>query len=270
MDNTKVINDFLENGYFKYPIKENVQSKLGRIVDLWRQFRFQEMSLKRTHVFDDKRGGYEYKDPESLDFKENFHISLSYQLPKTATLIDKLFVEKSKEFILATFQNLSEMLEIFDEASQADMRDIVLDSIGHWQLRFLYDPPRSGIKTQNEFLAAPHIDKGITTHWYEDTGGLEILWNDQWSLVEGESGVVHGYFGMSGQLYSNSRFPALCHRVVANPHTIEFGRTSIVMFHDFGDYIYDKEQWGSTQEVFPKGENYKMPIEEFSKYFKKI
>lgn len=273
MDGNKFFNDFVENGFFKHSIKNEIlKLKLKEIVNLWHSFRSQPLAHRETHIYDEQKGGYEYKKLGSVDYKENFHVSLMYDWGPNATPIDKIFIQKSKDFIILTYEVMSEILDIFDKTSQSRIKGMVLDSLTRWQLRFLYYPPTHSLETQdqNKFLAVPHVDKSLTTHWYESVRGFEILWNGEWIPLEAELDHILGYFGLSGQLYADCVIPGLCHRVVASPETIETGRTSIVMFHDFGNYLFDKQIWGSTNKVFPNGENYKMPIQEFSKYFIKI
>lgn len=260
------IDHFRHSGYFEYPIVNSLKKDLSKLAEYWRLFYEQPLSEKEKHIFSDYVGGYEYKGPESLDYKENFHLSLKYKIPENSTsLVDFAFLTSAKKFISSSWHMIVPMIEIMDQATDSNMASLLIED--NFTLRFLHYFPREGTSLENNFLAAPHIDKGVTIHFYEDHPGLQVLWGNQWNKVYHNPDNVHGYFGMLGQLYSNCGFPALCHRVVPTPKTIKYGRTSIVLFIDFGDKIYNKEKFGSTQKVFPNGENYNMPIEDFSKYF---
>lgn len=263
------IDHFRHNGYFEYPILNSLKKDLSKLVEYLRLFYEQPLAKKQKHIFSDYIGGYEYRGPESLDFKENFHLSLGYNIPedtKNSTSLN--FLKFGKKLIPYFFDTFMPMIEIMDEATDSSISTLLTQE--RFTVRFLHYFPREGKNIENNLLAAAHIDKGITIHLYEDYPGLQVLWGNQWNKVYYNLKNVHGYFGMLGQLYSNCSFPALCHRVVSTPKTLVYGRTSIVLFIDFGDKIYDKEIWGSTQKIFSNGENYGMSYEEFSKYFKQV
>lgn len=266
-----VIKQFKDNGYFTYPFPENLNSDCRYLASLWKHFCQLSIEQKKQYAFFESIGGYEFKDKDSLDFKENFHFSLKgYQHYKEAILnpgtASLLFMQAEKT-IRDSFVYVEKMFEIFDQLSGVNMTSML--DINRFTLRFLHYFPRIEARKPSDFLAAPHVDKGMTIHLFETTSGLEVLWDGAWRKAVHDPGKVLGYFGLLGQYYSKSKFPALCHRVAPTPITMKHGRSSIVLFVDFGDVVYDKETWGSTQKVFSSGENYNMPIKEFSKYFKK-
>lgn len=256
------VTEFRKNGYFKYSLETSLKNTSDKLAVAWKQFCLLRLDQKEKHFFG-KNGGYEYKDENCQDHKENFHLTLDYSLPSNiSTPAEWIFVDIGKEFIYESFIVVKNMIKIMSDAIEVDLTDIVCKNIHMWTLRFLYYPPQ-----KREYLAISHIDKGITTHWYEDAPGLQVFWNGRWHNVSHDKNHVQGYFGLLGQYYSHSNFPALCHRVVSSKETQERGRNSIVMFSDFGDVRYNKELFGSTQKVFPAGENYNMSFEELKRYF---
>ena len=67
-------------------------------MNFWKRFLLQSRKDKLLQSFNDYLGGYEYKGPKSLDYKENFHVSLDYELPMNATPTTKEFVSFAKEY----------------------------------------------------------------------------------------------------------------------------------------------------------------------------
>jgi isopenicillin N synthase-like dioxygenase len=258
----KLVTRFRKNGYFKYGLEPCFMKDSNSLASSWKLFCSQSLRHKEKHIFG-QNGGYEYKDENSQDHKENFHLTLDYSTSfKVNTLADIVFIDKGKKFIHKSFTVISEIVQIMSDTIEVDLTDIVCNDISRWVLRFLYYPPQ-----KREYLAISHIDKCITAHWYEDAPGLQIFWNGTWHNVQHKENCVHGYFGLLGQYYSRSNFPALCHRVISSKETRERGRNSIVMFSDFGNVRYNKDFFGPTQKVFPTGENYNMSFEELKKYF---
>jgi hypothetical protein len=260
------INSFKENGYFEYPIFD-LYKPIQKLANYWQVFCDQPYFEKNKFYFSEESGGYEYQGEESLDFKETFHFSLNNNFSFNDKSSASVALLKNSEDFLTSFQFLvKDIIEIIDKASGTNMASML--DLERFILRFNTYFPTIGTQREKSLLAAPHIDKGITIHLYEDCSGFEILWKGQWSKVIHRQKFLIGYFGMLGQFYSKGNFPALCHRVSPHMKSIQHGRRAIVLFIDFGDYIYDKEKWGSTQKVFPNGENYGMPFEEFLQYFK--
>jgi len=266
---SNLIDSFKQNGYFQYPMLD-FSKKTDNLAKHWHWFYEQPYLEKSKHFFDDYIGGYEHKGENSVDFKENFHFSLKYKIPSSGSSSTSItFLKTAEEVLLSSYDWVKQIVTHMDRATGSEMTSLL--DIERFTLRFLhYFPTLETPHRKYELLAAPHIDKGITIHLYEDCSGLEILWNGEWIKLNHPHKKALGYFGMLGQLYSQCSFPALCHRVSPTLYSMRHGRYSIVLFIDFGDMVYDKETWGSTQTVFPNGENYNMPIEEFSKYFKKI
>ncbi|MEK7588579.1 MAG: hypothetical protein AAB438_02055 [Patescibacteria group bacterium] len=260
----KVVVDLFANGYFSVPISEELTAKINRLSGLWNKFYGQTFVEKEKHFFSNA-GGYEYRPPNSLDHKETFHLSLMYELPEGATNVDVEFVTFGKKVIQELLDVVKFVADTTSAATKTDITDLVADSISKWTMRFLHYFPVQG---KVDLLAAPHIDKGmLTVHLTESTHGFQALWQEEWQDVPGVPGFVFGYAGMLGQYHTKCGIPALCHQVVASPESMMQGRTSIVLFVDAGEVRYDKGYYGSSQEVFPAGENYAMPFEAFEQFF---
>lgn len=274
----KLAAEFLENGYFNFPIEPGLKSEIYMLREAWTLFRRQLLTLKTRHVFSDELGGYEFKDVDSPDYKENFHITLEYEIPKNSTSTDGQLVTRGQNLIHNLEFLVYKIISTMDKAVGTNMAHIVSGSVHRWIIRLLYYPPIESltdnekvvIDTEDHILADPHIDKAITIHLDEDAPGLQVLWGNEWKNIYSSDKKVHGYYGMLGQYYSECKFPALCHRVVSNAETRTVGRTSIIIFCHFGDVRYNKKKYGRTHDVFPSGENYIMPYEVFVPYFEKI
>lgn len=250
------------HGLINLPYEQNIDANIQQLMNFWKKFCSQEQEHKVQFSFG-LTGGYEFKDKNQRDYKENFHISLGY-MPADCNLneIDKALFLSAKGVINLVTPIVMEIAEIIGSKSMFDLPKIVHEAKEKWTIRLIHYPSRNEIIT-----AASHVDKGITIHLDEDAEGLEILWNGVWTTACPMHNHVLAYPGMLVQYYSGSQFPALCHRVKTTREVAKQGRNSIVMFIDFGDVVYDKQTHGPTQDVFPAGENYGMSFEEFSKYF---
>lgn len=260
------INEFKENGYFRYPAPELQRLAKNTLFQYWKAFCSQSDEEKLRHVFTEEIGGYELKIHPGSEYKENFHVSLAYKIPENASLTSRIFIEHAQEFIKMTPSVVRPMVHVLSKVADTNLFEMVIKNMSTWQLRFLHYFPRP-IGMEDAHLANAHVDKGITIHWWEDAPGLQRFWQGDWHDVLAKEGEIHGYFGLLGQYYSKCAFPALNHRVVANKFTARYGRSSIVMFCDFGDVRYDKENRGPTKETFSNGENYTMPFSLFEKFF---
>ena len=262
------VNYFKEHGYFEYPIYD-LYPAIQKLAENWQSFCEQPYFEKNKFPFYEQNGGYEYQDADSLDFKETFYFSLDsdFAFNKASSVTFDL-LENAEDF-LTMFQFLiKDIVEIMDKASGSNMA-YMLDP-ERFTLKFIHYFPTIGTQREKTLLAAPDIDKGITIHLYEDSSGLEILWNREWKKVIHKQKFLLGYFGILGQYYSKGVLPALSHRVSPHMKSIQHGRSAIVLSVEFGDAFFDNEISGSAQQVFPNGENYNMPHEEFSKYFKRF
>jgi len=253
-----------EHGYVQIPYEKHINYFIKTTMELWKKFHNQELSHKLKFVFGEE-GGYEYKGPTDPDYKENFHISLSYNPDYPwMTNIDRDFICAAQKLIFESMNIALEVAGILDEGTDTfNVPGLTNESQNSWMLRLLHYPPRES----KDLLAIPHIDKAVTIHLDEDAPGLQILWKNEWQSVEPMAGHVLAYPGMLGQYYSECEFPALCHRVQATEQTCLKGRNSIVLFVRFGDVVYDKGTFGKTQERFPNGENYDLSFLEFEKFF---
>ncbi len=255
-----------QNGYFSLPVADlSFAQKMEHFDSLWQEFLAQPLEVKQRHAFANDNG-YEYKGPDNPDYKENFHLSLGYELPEASTDIDKAFIAIGKSILRDIVPTVRDVMDVVQEESGIDMFTPAMRAHNEWILRSLYYPPDIPGK-RRDFLALPHIDKGMTIHLDETNDGLEIKWDGQWVKVPGRKGYVHGYAGMLGQYHSECHLKALCHQVVSTPVSQQFGRRSHVIFIDHGDVRYNKAKFGSTQTNFPNGENYTMSFEEFKQYF---
>jgi hypothetical protein len=235
---------------------------------LWKAFCAQSIAHKRMHV--KIQGlGYEFSDENSRDFKEHFHVGIPYKMPRLFSHTDKLYVECSKAVLVAAKPIVYEYASHLSDKAGLDFGALVLSGFDEWVSRSLKYFPRTmtQIESANTAAAAPHVDKGLTFGLRESASGLMVYWKGEWVPLEYKPGHIHSYAGLLAQYYTKCALTALCHEVVSNPLTEVTGRTSHVLFADFGDMRYDKNTHGSTQEVFPCGENYGMSFEEFSKYF---
>lgn len=257
-----------EHGYVQLPYNESLKKPLGRLMNAWKDFCGQSLSHKLQYPMT-MSGGYESKQKigQTFDEKEDFHLSLAYDIwsieKVVITPIDKEFVEAGHDFIREVYDLIMDVGSVFGQDSMFDLVEEFSKAFERWTIRLLRYP--AGV-TEHE-IAVSHVDKGITVHFAEDAPGLEVFWRNEWKLVEPMHGHILAYSGMLGQYYSECRFPALCHRVVSTPQTFANGRNSIVMFIDFGNVVYDKERFGRTQDVFPQGENYEMPFDQFKQLF---
>lgn len=257
-------------GYTTIPYQAPLDSSVVRVMNGWNAFCEQSLAHKSLFTYSEI-GGYEYKGPESLDYKENFHVSLEYLesiANKDSILsgIDKEFFAAANEFLRTCEPLVRSVTDIMDDASGAQIQALAMeDPISNWTLRLLHYPKRKS--TEGAFLAAPHPDKaGLTIHLAEDMAGLEVLWNGEWHEAHPAKGEALAYPGILTQYHSEGAITALCHRVRSVPNITECGRHSIVLFVDFGNMVYDKEKFGNTQTQFPNGENYGMPHEELTTY----
>ena len=254
----------IELGYFKTSHTLLLEQSVKKLQQAWANFCSLDLCQKERHVFGGTLGtGYKYFGPEERDYKEFFHLSADYAF-EGDNPIEKEFLLLGKHFIQNTLEHIAYVLDVFENATGQDFSEFFEQIKRQLVVRFLHYPARSYV--QNALLAAPHVDKGITLHWYESQPGLQILWEEKWVDVEYDEGTFFGYPGLLGQYYGHTT-PALTHRVKATPAIAKQGRFSIVEFIDFGNVYYDKATHGPTQERFPAGENYGMPHDVFAKFF---
>lgn len=255
----------LHHGYIQNPYPTRLEKDVNFMENLWEMFCNQNLEHKQQYIYT-RTGGYEYKDPEEKDYKENFHISLNYdhKLPlDKLSEVDKDFFHYGKKLINDNVPVVADIVDIIDVHN--DLKDMIMMSKDIWTLRLLHYPTRPYQK--NQFLAVSHPDKaGITIHLTETMEGLEILWNETWKPIHKMAGHVIGYPGATTQYHTKCVIKGLCHRVRMLPEIAQRSRFSMVMFIDYGDIFYNKIL-GPTSEIFPNGENYLMEFEEFSKYF---
>lgn len=259
--------DLFKQGYFSVPVSDDLTKKIKNLSGLWDVFCLQKQERKESHIFT-KTGGYEYKGPEQADHKENFHLTLEYELSLFSTDTDFEFIDAGKKLITGLMPTVKNVADQISNTTGINLSDVVCSSQKNWIVRFLHYFPQN---KPDGIIAAPHADKGtFTVHLTESSGGFQVLWGDRWRDVPGTEGYVHGYPGLLGQYLTECKTHALCHRVVQDEISKKNGRTSIVVFIDLGgkgEVYYDKATYGTSQSVFPAGQNYGMDFEQFKKYF---
>ncbi len=220
-----------------------------------------------VYAYDPEKGlGYENRGRDKPDYKETFHLSLSYMEAADESTVAGSMIGISKDLIHSIIP-LAEIIGlVMSEASGVPDLDILMTRHPElWTLRLLYYPPDS-----REIRAESHVDKGITIHLTATAPGLQIWWGNQWIDVPESHNSAYGYAGLLGQYYTKCSLKGLLHQVVSCNEAKKEGRYSIVLFFDFGDVRYDKAVHGRTQERFSGGENYDMTFDEFRKFFAPI
>lgn len=263
------VNHLRHNGYFSVEalgsqFAQTMQCYLRYVEDFFTQ----EKEHKLLHLHSEETGyGYEYRGPEiPNEYKETFHLGLSYEPHTNASDADRRLIGTSKMLLHSLEPTIRLVASVISEASGKDLTDFLTNSLQSATLRVLYYPPDLP-NMQRDFLATEHTDKGFTVHLGETSPGLQVHWNNEWVDVEEKPGTAYGYAGMLGQYYTECALTALRHRVIPTDTSRTKGRYAVVLFLDPGDYRYDKAKYGKTQVAFGKGENYGMPFSEFSKYF---
>ncbi len=262
----------LGQGVAKVVYLHDVNVAVKRVVSAWTKFCAQSVNHKELIPFENN-GGYENKDRRvdstSRDHKEDFHITRSYELPTSFNprQADIELINSGKEFFEAIRPTLIEIAYILSEITGIDFVDLAVKQEDGWVLRLLHYYPGNMDKEPAHY----HPDKGgHTLHLYDSTPGFEKFWKNEWTPLRFTENEMVFFMGLLGQLHSQCMLNALSHRVVSTPEIIKNGRISLVMFNDYptSPFTYDKETYGPSQLAFKPGENYKMPIEIFQKYFK--
>lgn len=257
-----------KNGYITLPIEEQVRMDIQKALDAWKEFCRLPKEAKGSYIFS-QGVGYESSVPGRVDTKETFQLTHPYGVEKFSAAHHFTFAEQNF-FDLALYlltlleydvSKIAEAMGASEELQKAIYRDKY-----RWKMRFLHYPSRT--YQEGSLIAAPHTDKaGFTIHLTEDMEGLEIFWNDRWNPIGTDTTNIIAYPGMTMQYHTQGIAKGICHQVRMMPEIAHRSRYSIVLFIDFGNIHYDKATWGNTQKVFPCGENYKMPFEEYKKYF---
>lgn len=252
-------------GYATVALPKNLKKRLDSLDHFWKEFCQQDAHQKSKFIFTSD-GGYEYKNEDQLDFKENFHVSLSLQLKnETLTKTDRYFLTSAFDVLNEVAPLVHYIAELISKESNSNFLSLLGDQ-KLWSLRCLHYMP-SG----KEVIAYPHVDKGpFTLHLRESVGGLEYFWQGTWRSLDFSHGET-GYFpGLLGQYHSDCLIKGLSHRVVSTPDSRRHGRYSIVLFLDTAHPIqYNKAKFGPSQTCFTPGQNYDMALDEFKQYFVK-
>ncbi|HVW82378.1 MAG TPA: 2OG-Fe(II) oxygenase family protein [Candidatus Paceibacterota bacterium] len=262
--------------YVKYP--EELRAGVEEAVEAWRRFcaLSREQKLKFPYAGDTNvsGNGYELKEGEAIDLKENFHLRASGkdELARKAERVDDFitpaFVKKATALPALMAPLLQEFgRQVEEELGVEGFEEDLMSMQENWLVRFLhYFPARSA----GEEIAAPHNDKGgFTLHLYESHPGVERLTFDtkEWVPMDLDPGETVIFAGNGLQHRSKNQLRALSHRVLATPETATEGRYSAVCFFSFKNAKYfDKSRFGS-QQLYPPGSFYDMPFEKFDEFF---
>ncbi len=259
------VNHFAE-GYARIALSRSYKEATQKSQDAWADFCDQPLDAKLKFTFENGCG-YEYKGPEHLDHKENFHVRLDYDISHIENLtdVDVRFINAAKD-VLRMRDPIEEFVRLMEESSETDFTSLIMENSDLWVLRFLHYFP-----SEKQALAAEHIDKGGSTlHIYESEGGFEYLdWNGDWKSMSFNHDEAVVFPSMQAQFHSEGMLRALWHRVKPTETSKTKGRYSIVLFLDYNSpWKYDKGRWGATQKAFAAaGCTYTMNHEEFKKYF---
>lgn len=252
-----------QNGYSTIVLPRDLKRRIDHLDSFWKEFCKQSSEEKSKFSFNSD-GGYEYKNKEALDFKENFHVSMSYRInDMELTQVDRFFLQAAYDVLNEVAPLVHHIAGLISKESDCNFLSI-LGNRTLWSLRCLHYMP-----SDREVIAYPHVDKGpFTLHLRESVGGLEYFWKGKWHSLDFSNGET-GYFpGLLGQYHSECLINGLSHRVVSTPESRKNGRFSLVLFLDTANPIqYNKAKFGPSQTCFEPGENYEMEFEQFKQYF---
>ncbi len=272
------LRDLKSKGFVSLTYPQQLREAVAKTVMSWEKFCALPLEIKTGLPYSNGGAGvgYEFKTgagPKG-DRKENFDATRAGKdwLAKNAENIgsaDALaFIEDATSLTdIAKPLILSFAQQVEEEFGIKGFRDEVNDSADSFFFRFIH---YAGDREIGEETATAHVDQsGFTLHLFESDPGLQCLsYEGEWMdmpVSEGETVIIPA---MQLQLRSEGSLRALCHRVIANAKTAQFGRYSAVCFIQLKRTAkYDKDGSGRLQEK-PAGFNYSMPLEEFAKFFK--
>lgn len=248
----KNIQQFKQTGQYVLSYPPLLRTAVEHEIEKWRAFCLKPLEEKRKVVYSNNAAGvgYEYKDGTGTkaDRKENMDLTDGPLIDLIRASALDFAQECEKEYGLVGF---------VDEVNSSTFFVRLIHYFGD--------------RTVDDETATSHVDQsGFTFHLYESNPGLQSLAYDTHDWVDmlvssGETVIIPA---MQLQLRSQGVLRALCHRVVANPHTAQYGRYSAVCFVQLKDTAkYDKDRHGRLQEKVP-GFNYSMPHQEFATLFK--
>ena len=252
--------------------------KVQQTLDKWKRFTELPTEVKKDLPYsNNSRGvGYELKDGSGNkgDRKENFDISLggkAWLEENIASIQHSVvldFLEYANLLVLGVKSIIIDFAQdIEKEFGVVGLHNEVVNGTDAFFIRFIYYPADREI---GEETATAHVDQGgFTLHLGESASGFQILTREgEWIDVpfsEEDTVVIPS---MQMQLRSEGRLRATTHREVATAETTKLPRYSAVCFVGLKNTpSYDKEKWGRLQEMEP-GFNYRLPFEEFKKYFR--
>lgn len=246
----------------------------------WCAFVLQPMSHKASHIAQHGAAGYEYREAglSRKETKETFEVNMLYVLPAGSSEIDKAYIDAAQRVLrLSTSMVLSTAENLPPASDSGSFFTMMRARQNFWVVRSIHYFPLQMKQVQGEALppmAVGHADLGHSFHLYESAAGFRTYWNGVWQslepqhLVAGRDAKALTYGGLLTQYYTECKIKALCHRVDYTEDTELCGRTSHVLFVGFGQAMYDKDTWGSSQSQFPMGENYDLEPSVFKRYFR--
>lgn len=267
-DNLKAINEIENSGYGTVPYSSQLKVNVIDLMNKFESFCAQSLEHKHNMLYRSSVG-YENRDritdPTSVDHKESFYIKNNYEFPKTFTPS-----ETDKEFVLGCKFLLKELIPLVLN-STAVLSEVADNDLGKYfdesslTLRAIHYYPDSSTE-----IAYHHIDRGgHTYHLYETTDGLEAYWQGFWSKIIFDQDQMAYFPGLQAQFASKCALKGLCHRVISNNHSIQYGRYSLVLFIDYHKlgHKYSFNKKGPIEKVFLPGQNYEMPFLELRGFF---
>lgn len=266
-------------GYVTLTYPAELRVAVDKTVDMWKQFCALPIEVKKGFLYSNNADGVGYELKEGIgikaDRKENFDVALSSAewLMKNSEIIQNPIALEFVQNAVALVGVMKPTILEFARQAEAEFglegfAKEIEESEGGFFTRFIH---YFGGRNSEEEIATAHNDQsGFTLHLYESAEGLQCLTYDgEWvnmPVSRGETVIIPA---MQMQLRSKGELRALCHRVIATPHTAEKGRYSAVCFVQFKNTPrYDKDKCGRLQER-ELGFNYTMPLEEFAELFKK-
>lgn len=281
---SKEIKNLNEAGFYRLDYPSDLRNAVSKSMRSWRQFCDLPFGVKKLFPYSKEAAGvgYELKDGSGNkgDRKENFDLTIGDQdwLHTQAESIGNVVILELIKDLTDLVKKIKPVAVAFARGSEETFgmngfaREVA-DGEDRFFIRFAHYFGKVGVGDE---IGTAHIDQsGFTLHLFESGPGLQCLTNDlRWidmPVSEGQTVIIPD---VQMQLRSKNLLNARWHRVIAVPETInpdsgEVGRYSAVCFVQFKDTPkYDKETHGRLQEMEP-GFNYEMPLEEYSKLFKR-
>ena len=264
---SKIKNELDKFGYGIIDYPESLKNTVSELMKNFKSFCDQSLEHKQNLSYQNSMG-YENRDrtinPESVDHKESFYIKAGYEMPRAflPSKIDEDFVSSCKNLLDETFELIMSTTEIFSEIAGVDLQQYFDRSA--LTLRTIHYYPDSSTE-----IAHHHVDRGGQTyHLFETTDGLEAYWQGKWNKIIFDQNQMIYFPCIQAQYASRCELKGLCHRVVSNNDSMQYGRYSLVLFIDYNKlpYKYSMNKKGPIEKAFMPGQNYVMPFSELENY----